>query len=87
MAGCGKLARLAMPLLEAPAAQLRAAAEAAPRVRGARFRGADALTALAAVGSNAACRLVVSWLCDFPMRVGRYMVQDRHAGHACVRKN
>lgn len=33
IAGCGKLARLAMPLLEAPLAQLRAAADAAPKVR------------------------------------------------------
>ncbi|KAK9841964.1 hypothetical protein WJX81_001509 [Elliptochloris bilobata] len=32
LGNCGKLARLAMPLLEAPAAQLRAAAEAAPEV-------------------------------------------------------
>lgn len=38
MAGCGKLARLAMPLLEAPVSQLRAAAEAAPKVRGAALR-------------------------------------------------
>ena len=77
MAGCGKLARLAMPLLEAPVAQLRAAAEAVPKVRGTRSR---ALTCLMALRCNwqrsslqAACDLTTS----FSHADWQVKVQDR----------
>ena len=79
MAGCGKLARLAMPLLEAPAAQLRAAAEAAPKVRGARFRGADALTALRCSGQQ--CSLQAG--CELTMSFSHAGWQVKGAGHSC----